>query len=267
MGGIWTSFRWLRATAGAAAILAAVSGGSATYTSIAFFPAAQAAAPLTSDQLAAIQTAVNTALANVNPALTGAARDQAVAAALAQATSSQIALYGASALSAVTSAAIAAGVPAAQVVAAVLPAAVTAGIPGSDAVASISLAAINAGASPTQVSEAVIATAVTAQISASDVGTGLGATAAAVSQTNPDGANAIAQVISNEGTSGMSQSFASSVTDHGGSQQLAQAGSQNPQATGETNNNTNGNEGTTQNGQQQGSGGTTLPTCSNPSCT
>ncbi|HEY0466918.1 MAG TPA: hypothetical protein VGC79_22095 [Polyangiaceae bacterium] len=226
-----------------------------------FVSSAQAAdVALTSDQTAAIAAAVRTALANIDPSLTGAAKEQAIAQALAKATTDAIGIYGSGAIAAVAAGAIAAGVPAAQVVAAVLPAAVgISGVSASLAVRYVMLGAVSAGASPTVVAEAIITTSANSQLAPGAVGTGLGAAAAELAKTDPDGASAIAQVVSNEGTAGMGQSFASSVLNNGGSQQLANAGRQNPNATGETTE--PGGE------QEEGTGGTTLPPCTNPSCT
>ncbi|MDE2110387.1 MAG: hypothetical protein KGJ79_04530 [Alphaproteobacteria bacterium] len=265
--------RCLRATGGALVFLVAVGW---TGTDNANFrpltsQALAADATLTSDQISAIQSAVQTAITNVNPSLTGAAKQQAIQQAIAQATTSAIATYGAAAISTVASAAITAGVPAAQVVAAVVPAAVgVSGVPASVTVESVVLGTVSAGASPTIVAEAVIATGAQVDLGQAAVGNGLGAAAAQLSKTNADAGTQVAQVVSNEGTTTMGQSFSTSVTANGGSQQLAQAGTQNPNATGATNGGTNnGNNGTNNgnNNQQQGSGGSTLPPCSNPSCT
>lgn len=265
-------FRYIKSGAAGFVFLAAVGWTGASgpnpidlgSTALAAVPAAA----LSGDQIASIQTAVQTAIANVNPSLTGAAREQAIAQAIAQVTRTEISIYGAAAISVVTSSAITAGVPAAQVIAAVIPAAVGAGVSVSVAVADVVLGAVSAGASPTQVAEAVIATTTQLQYASSDVGAGLGLAAATLSSTNPSAATQIAQVVANEGPAGMGQSFASSVITNGGSQQLADAGTQSPTAAAET----NAEVGTGNNGQpsgngSQGTGGTVLPTCSNPSCT
>ncbi len=259
--------RWLRGGAAALALVA-VTGWSGQSGLTHFGSAALAAdeaSSLTPDQVAAIQNAVQTALVDVDPSLTGNARAQAIAQALTQATTSAISLYGAAAISVVTSSAITDGIPVAQVVAAVLPAA--ASIPGvatATAVADVVLGAISAGASASLVTEAVILTASQSGLASSDVGTGLGAAAVEVAETNPDAANAIGQAVSNEGTSDMGQAFASSVIANGGSQQLASTGTQAPNATNET----NGNNGQQSNNQQNSNGQTTTPPpCSNPSCT
>lgn len=213
---------------------------------------------LTADQVSAVQGLIQTALANIDPSLTGTARQQAVASALAQATTGAIQIYGTSAIATLTSAAVAAGVPVAQVVVAVLPAAAAAaGV--SVAVASVTLGATAAGASPTQTAEAVIVTATQAQYASADVGSGLGAAAAQLSATNTGSATQIATVISNEGTAGMGSSFSAAVVQNGGSQQLANVGTQNPNATGET----GGTTSQTVNNQTN----TNTPTCTNPSCT
>jgi hypothetical protein len=214
---------------------------------------------LTADQSAAIQSMVQTALANINPSLTGQARQDAIAAALAQVMTNAIQTYGNSAIASVTGAAVTAGVPVAQVVAAVLPAA-AAGAGVSSAVASIVTGAAQAGGSASDATQAVIVAS--ANYSPTDVGTGLGAAAAQLSGSNPAAAEQIAAAVSNEGTTDMGSSFSTSVVQNGGSQQLADAGTQNPQATGDVNSGNQGNDGNQQNGNDQG-----LPPCSNPSCT
>ena len=224
---------------------------------------------LSASSAAAIQAAVQTALANVNPSLTGSARTQAIAQALAQVTAEEVGIYGAAAISAVVGAAISAGIPAPQVVADVLPAAIEAGVPAATAISDIVVGAVSAGASATQVTEAIIAVAGQSGIAANSVGTGLGQAAALLSANDPGAANQIAQVVSNEGTSGTGQAFAAAVIANGGSQELADAGMQNPNAgTGATNSvfGINTGNGT---GQSQNGGGTTVQptTCTNPSCT
>ena len=228
---------------------------------------ADPASSLSAAQVTAIQTAVQTAIANVDPSLTGAAREQAIAQAIEQATIDAIAAYGPAAISVVTAAAISDGVPAAQVIAAVMTAAIgTSRIAASTTVADVLLGAVSAGASATLVTEAIIATATQLQLANNAVGTGLGKAAAELQQTNPDAATQVATVVSNEGGAGMGSSFSSSVTANGGSQQLADAGNQNPNATGETGNGGNGNGQQGGNGEQ-GTGGTVIPPCDNPSCT
>ena len=134
--------------------------------------AAVPAAALSSDQIVAIQAAVQTAIANVNPSLIGVAREQAIAQAIAQVTKTETFIYGPAAISVVTSSAITAGIPAAQVVAAVIPAAVASGVPVAVVVADVELGGVSAGASPTQVAEAVIATTTQLKYASSDVGAG-----------------------------------------------------------------------------------------------
>lgn len=263
--------RCMRVLAGAFVLLVAVVwtgvGGPSLIGLGSTALAADSASDLSSDQIAAIQAAVQTAIANVDPNLTGAAKERAIAQAIEQATINAIATYGPAAISVVTAAAISAGVPAAQVVAAVMTAAIgTSRVAASTVVADVVLGAVSAGASATLVTEAVIATAATLQLSGNAVGKGLGKAAAEISQTNPDAATQIAQTVSNEGTSGMGQSFADSVIANGGSQQLADAGNQNPNATGETGGTGTGN-GQQGGKEEQGTGGTVLPPCDNPSCT
>jgi hypothetical protein len=156
---------------------------------------------------------------------------------------------------------VSAGIPVAQVVAAVLPAASSAsGV--STAVAEVTMGSTAPGASATQVTESVIAVSTQAQFSSADVGAGLGAAAAQLSSSNSSASTEIAAVVSNEGSTGMGSSFASSVVQNGGSQQLADAGNQTPTAGTQT--------GTpSDNGASNDSGNTNndVPTCTNPSCT
>src|SRR6185437_13873895 len=93
-----------------------------------FMSALAQTASLSQDQLAAIATDVNTALADIDPTLTGAARNQAIAQALSQVTTTEISRDGAGAIGPIIAAAIAAGIAVPQAVAPVLPAATAAGI-------------------------------------------------------------------------------------------------------------------------------------------
>jgi hypothetical protein len=192
---------------------------------------------------------------------------------------SQIAASGAAAITPIVNAAVTANVPAPQAVAALLPAAASAGIAAPQAIAAIQVGAVSAGASPTQTAEAVIAIAAQTGTSSAAVGTGLGQAASTLAQNNNAGAaNQIAQVVSNEGTLGTGQAFGTSVVTSGGSQQLANAGQQNPNAaslTGATGANTtstlavaNANtaaSSSTGASQQISAVGTTI-TCTSPSC-
>src|SRR3954469_17550109 len=69
------------------------------YAAPAFAQTVTAPAPLTPAQAAAVQTAIQNAISNVDPALTGAAHDAAVAQAISTATTVAIATYGAGAVS------------------------------------------------------------------------------------------------------------------------------------------------------------------------
>jgi hypothetical protein len=201
---------------------------------------------LSADQLAAIQAAVQTALADIDPSLTGEARAQAISQALAQVTTTQINQNGAAALAPVITAAIAAGVPAAQVIAPILPVAANLGIAGQVVVNAIARGAVSAGASPVQIAEAIIAVAAQTNVTSNAVGTGLGQAAAAIAPTNSNAATQIALVVSNEGTLSMGQAYGSSVVANGGSQQLAGMGQQSPTAnfiTGAINSSNNNNNG------------------------
>ena len=212
------------------------------------FPSAYAqSTTLTADQLAAIQSAVDTALADVDPNLRGAARTQAISQALAQVATTQINQDGAAALAPIVSAAIAAGVPAPQAIAPILPVAANLGMAGTAAVTTITQAAVSAGASPVQTAEAIIAVAAQTSVADNAVGSGLGQAAAALASTNSNAATQIALVVSNEGTLSLGQAYGTSVLANGGSQRLAAIGQQNPTAnfiTGAVNGNASANTNT-----------------------
>lgn len=222
---------------------------------------------LSASAVYAIQSAVQTALANIPPGLTGIARADAVSQALAQVTATEVSIYGAAAVSTVVGSAISDGIPAARVVADVLRAAVNAGVPAATAISDIVTGAVSAGASATQIAEAVIAVSARDDITNNSVGSGLGQAAALLAANNPNAANEIAQVVSNEGTSGTGNAFASAVVANGGSQQLADEGYQNPNAgTGGTNQGSVfGNSIGNGQGSAQSNSSTTI-SCTNPSC-
>ncbi|MGB8363047.1 MAG: hypothetical protein ACLQUZ_06710 [Rhizomicrobium sp.] len=256
----------------AAAAFVSVMGWSGQGSWTNFGSPAMADAPassLSAVSVAEIQVAVQTAIANVNPSLTGSARAQAIAQAIAQVTATEVAIDGAAAVSVVVGAAISSGIPAAQVVADVLPAAIEAGVPAATAISDIVVGAVSAGASATQVTEAIIAVAGRDQITSSSVGTGLGQAAALLSASDPSAANQIAQAVSNEGTYGTGQAFYASVIANGGSQQLANAGTQNPHAGTVATNPVFGAFTGNGNGRPQSNTPTTIQpnTCTNPSCT
>jgi hypothetical protein len=245
-----------------------------------------APAPLTADQVAAVQGAVQTAIADIDPNLRGAERAQALSQALAQIATAELNLDGAGALAPVINAAISAGVPVPQVLAPIMPVAANFGIPTATAVDAITLGAVSAGASPTQTAQAIIAIAQQNSVNGAAVGNGLGQAAAALSSANSTAATQIAVVVSNEGTLGTGQAFGQSVVTSGGSQQLASAGQQNPgvgSTIGATNTNANTGAVTTNTvvttatnevatislatgaSQQISAVGTTI-TCTTPSC-
>jgi len=249
--------------AGAGALLLLIAAGWNGGTDLVGFAARADALSL--DQVTAIRGMVQTALASVDPNLTGAAKQQAIAAALGRVLADAVRVYGPSAISAVTGEALTAGVPIAQVVSALLPAAVT--ISGvSSAVTQILVGAVQAGASATQTAEAIIAVSVQSVYDSTQVGLGLGAAAAQLAQTNASAADQIATVIANEGTPGMGKAYADAVVKNGGSQQLADAGQKSPTATSEIGGAFVGLQ-TTNPIPTPGTGGTALPPCPNPSCT
>jgi len=212
---------------------------------------AQAAStPLSADQVAAIDVAVQTALANIDPNLTGVARAQAISQALAQVATTEITQDGAGALGPVVNAAIRAGVPAPQAISPIFPVANSMGISAPTAINAMTTGAVSAGASAVQTAEAMIAVAIQTSVTGNNVGNGLGQAAAALSTTNPAAAAQIAVVVSNEGTLGTGQAFGSSVLAGGGSTQLASVGQQTPNAnaiTGAIANTTNTTNATTTN--------------------
>jgi hypothetical protein len=185
---------------------------------------------LSADEIAAIQTAVENAIANVDPNLTGQARINAISQALTQVATSQISANGVAAITPIISAALSAGIPTAQVIAPVLPAATNAGIPADTAINAITVGAVNSGASGVQTTQTIIAVAQQMALTGNAVGSGLGQAASVLSQTNAGAANQVAVVVSNEGTTGTGQAFGATVVGGGGSQQLANIGLQNPNA-------------------------------------
>jgi hypothetical protein len=262
-------FRGLRVTFGAVALL-----GIFTWTGVGTSVpgignvayAATDPGSLTPDQIASIQQCVTTQLANIDPSLTGAARDAAVQQALKQAVSCALPTYGPAAISVLTAAALGAGIAVPQVVAAIIPAAIGAGVNASEVVADVELGGVSGGASATLVAEAIIAAGTQNNLANDAVGSGLGEAAASLSKTNGPAANSIAQVVSNEGTGTMGQSFASAVVANGGSQELADAGLQNPNAIGETGGANDGTGGAPGFVPYLGNSQTALPTCDSPSC-
>lgn len=222
---------------------------------------------LATDQIAAIQQCLKTQLDNIDPSLTGAAHDAAVQNALKLAVNCAVPTYGPGAISVLTAAAIGAGIPVPQAVSGIVTASTAAGVSTSEAVADVELGAVNGGASATLTAEAIIALTAQNQLANEDVGKGLGEAAALLSQKNSAAANQIAQVVSNEGTRPMGEQFAAAVTANGGSQQLADAGLQNPNAIGEAGGVNNGAGGAPGFVPYLGNSITALPTCNSPSCT
>jgi hypothetical protein len=221
---------------------------------------------LTADQITTINSAVQNALADLNPNLGGNDRQQALAQALTQVAQTEVNLDGTAAVYAVISAAVRDGVPAPQVVEPVLPLALQFGIPAATAVDQITLAAVSAGASPSTTAEAIIAVAAQNSIAGAAVGAGLGQAAAALSSTDRAASTQIAIVVSNQGTSGTGRAFGTSVLTNGGSIQLAVTGQQNPNATNNTgsiqntannagNNNANNNTGNNGNNNNNSNNG------------
>lgn len=247
---------------GAAALGVAIGlGWSATLLSSQAVAAVDPASTLSSTQTAAIDAAVQTALQNIPPGLTGAALLAAQQAAIASVTKMEVGIYGAAAAEVVASAAVGDGVPVAQAVAGTIQGGLQAGVSGSTIVEYAVLGGSSGiGGNPTTAAEAALATAETNGIDSGDAGTGLGAAAAELATTNSAAGSAVAAVVANEGSSGTQTAFANSVTANGGTQQLAEAGGAAPTVTGTTT--TLG--GTT---QPQTTTGNTLPPCANPSCT
>lgn len=247
--------------AGAAVLTIAVAVG---WTASPLYSSARAADPaasLTSTQIASIDAAVQTALQNIPPGLSGQALLSAQQAAIATATQTEIGIYGSAAAEVVTTAAVSDGVPVAQAVAGTIQGGLNAGVGGSTIVEEAVLGgSTGTTGNPTVAAEAALAAAESDGIDAGQAGSGLGAAAAQLSTTNAAAAQSVASVVANEGSSGTQSAFSTSVVANGGSQQLAQAGGAQPTVTGQTS--------TPGAGQQQGSNpGTTLPPCANPSCT
>lgn len=225
---------------------------------------------LSAAQIGAIQAAVDTALANIDPTLTGDARTQAVAQALSQVTTSQINLDGAAAIGPVMSAAVAAGISPAQAAAPILPAALAMGVSPATAVNNIVVGSVAAGGSATQTTQAVIAVGIQNGIAAALVGAGLGQAAASLGTSNPTAASQVARVVSNEGTAGTGQAFGTAAIANGGSQQLVAQALQNPAVTTtaiQTNTTTNVNTTNLTTGSSQATTAvSTTVACTTPSC-
>lgn len=188
----------------------------------------QALAAVTPAQASTIQADVQRALANVNPSLTGTARDAAIQQALATVTRSEVAAYGPDAINAVANSAAALGVSSANLVQGILIAAI-ATVPAATVIADIEVGGVNGGGSATTLTEAIIAVAQTNGIAPATVGTGLGQAALQLPQAS---ANQIAAVIANEGLPGTATAFAAVVT--GQNQQLAALALASPGGTGAT---------------------------------
>ncbi|MBI3678417.1 MAG: FecR domain-containing protein [Proteobacteria bacterium] len=217
-------------------------------------------------QTPSIRSAVQTALANIDPALTGTARTQAIQSALTQVTKDQIAIYGASAVPGVVQAAIGSGITGVDAIAGIVPAATTSGVGVSSAIADSIVAAVQAGASAFEVASTAIALGSTNGMSPSDIGTGLGIAAAILERGgNKPAADQIAQTVANEGFGNMAEAYAAAVLQNGGTKDVADLGTGNPQGvTAETG--TAGTPDTTTTGTT-GTGTMSLPPCANPSCT
>jgi len=240
------------------------------------------ASTLTTTQLSTIQTQIQQALAGIDPSLTGAARIQAVNAALVQVAQTDTASMGAGAIDVIVADAINAGVSPTTVVDAVIRGAIAGGVPGATAISDVVLAAVHAGAPAANVAAQVIATGALIPLPPDVTGTGLGMAAAALSATDLASANAIGQTVANEGIAPLRTAYRDGVTGNGGSVELASLANAFPLATGEVgtgreiddgdNNNLgnrnqgndNGNQGNANN--QQANTNQNLPPCAGPSC-
>jgi hypothetical protein len=266
--------------------VAAIALASATVILPAMMPASAAPSPgftLTSTQLSTIQSQVQDALAGIGPNVTGAARIQAVNAALVQIAQTDTAQMGAAAIEAIVGDAILAGVAPTTVVDAVIRGAIAGGVPGATAIADVTLAAIHDGAPAANVAAQALATGTNIPLPPDVTGTGLGMAAAALSRTDVSDANAIGQTVANEGTQPLRVAYENGVLANGGSVALADLGNSFPLATGEVgegrkidngiNNNVGGNRNqgndsgfTGQANNQQATINQNLPPCSGPSC-
>lgn len=251
--------------------------------------AVAAGTTLNAKQLGTVKQQLTEALKNINPALSGQARIQAITLAIQTIASNVMAQFGTDAL-ATMAAAAASVVPPAVAVPAVLSAAVSSGVAVPIAVAQITAGAVEGGTSPTVVAQTVIAAGAQQNLPTSEVGAGLGVAAATVAQSSPTAAVQISTTIANEAPSDMTQSYATSVVASGGSTQLADKSVQPPSAiVGGTANNANnvtlpasqppgtqsgatsaGGTGSTQaltGNPSVGTSNAALPPCNNPSCT
>ena len=266
--------------------VAAIAMASAAFLLPAMMPANAAPTPpsmLTSSQLSTIQSQIGDALAGIPSTVTGAARIQAVSAALIQIAQKDTSSMGAAAIDVIVGDAILAGVAPTTVVDAVIRGAIAGGVPGATAIADVVLAAIHDGAPAANVASAALATGTNIPLPPDVTGTGLGMAAAALSRTDMAAATAIGQTVANEGTQPLRVAYENGVLANGGSVALADLGNSFPLATGETgegrqidnglNNNAGGNrnqgndfgdQGNANN--QQATVNQNLPPCTGPSC-
>jgi hypothetical protein len=266
--------------------IAAIVLSTATVVLPAAMPASAAPSPLaatlTTSQLSTIHSQIQQALAGIDSSLTGAARIQAVNAALVQVAQTDTASMGAAAIDVIVADAIEAGVAPTTVVDAVIRGAIAGGVPGSIAISDVVLAAIHSGAPAANVAAQALATGTLIPLPPDVTGTGLGMAAAKLSSTDLASANAIGQTVANEGTAPIRIAYRDGVTANGGPVELASLGNAFPLATGEVaegreignglNNNQgnrnqgndNGNQGNANN--QQANTNQNLPPCAGPSC-
>jgi hypothetical protein len=215
-------------------------------------------------QAAAIQNQVANALAGINPALMGPARDAAVALALQVVAQNITVTYGAAAADGIgvaVAAAMNGGISGPLATATMIQGAISAGMPAGIAIATATVAAIDAGGTPADVAAAAMLAAMSMGVPDGDIGTALADASVQLAATDPGAAQAIAQTVANEGSLAMAGAFSAQVANLGGPSSLSSIATSNPTPPA---NNT------------PGSGGLLLtnntlppppPPCANPSCT
>ena len=228
------------------------------------------AGTLTPSQAVDIQSQVSKAVAAIDPALTGAARRNAIEQSL-QGLAQADAALGPDGIAEFVRDSIHDGVAPMIVVSASIRGALRGGTPGSSTIAAVVRVSILSGAPAEEVAAQSIVTGMTIRLPAMEIGSGLGTAAAQLESTDAQDARTIGRVVANEGTADMGTAYASAVAANGGSQELAALGTGNPEVTGAANvqlgagQYQGGNIGNNNNGE--GNLGENLPPCASPSCT
>jgi hypothetical protein len=245
---------------------------------LAISPAQAQMAMLSGPQITAIQTQIANALAGINPALMGPARDAAAALALQVAAQNITVTYGAAAaegISIAVAAAMSGGVSGPFATATIIQGAISAGMPAGLAIQVATVAAINAGGTPADIAAAAMLAAISMGVPDADIGTALANAATQLAGIDPAAAQAIAQTVANEGSLAMAGAFSTQIANLGGPPSLSSIATSNPTPpdTASRGNNVillNNNNNNNNNGNGNGTGNglpPPPPPCANPSCT